>query len=89
MTGRNVFRAPGRWSFDLALAKRIEIKGGHALGLRLELYNPLNHANLYVDTSSADVGTTAVIAAVRGATSTLGVSGDGQRRFQVGCRYEF
>jgi hypothetical protein len=89
MTARNVFRAPGRWNLDLAFAKRIEIKGSHALQLRLELYNPLQHANLYVDTSTADVRSNMVITAVRGATSTLGVAGDGQRRFQIACKYEF
>jgi hypothetical protein len=89
MTSRNEFRAPGRWNLDVAFDKRVELKGGHALRLRLELYNPLKHANLYVDTSSADVSANTIITAVGGATSTLGVAGDGQRRFQVACKYEF
>ncbi len=89
MTARNAFRAPGRWNLDVAFDKRVELKGGHALRLRLELYNPLKHANLYVDTSSADISANTIITAVGGATSTLGVAGDGQRRVQVACKYEF
>jgi outer membrane receptor protein involved in Fe transport len=89
MTGRNVFRAPGRWNLDVAFDKRLELRAGHALRVRLELYNPLKHANLYIDTSSADISANTIITAVGGATSTLGVAGDGQRRFQVACKYEF
>lgn len=89
MTARNAFRAPGRWNLDVAFSKLVELKSGHALRLRVELYNPLKHANLYVDTSSADISSNQYITAVGGATSALGVSGDGQRRFQVACKYEF
>lgn len=89
MTARNAFRAPGRWNLDVVLSKRFELKGNHGLRLRVELYNPLKHANLYVDTSSADISANDVITAVGGATSTLGVAGDGQRRFQVAAKYEF
>ncbi len=89
MTARNAFRAPGRWNLDVVLSKRLALRSGHALLLRVELYNPLKHANLYVDTSSADISANDVITAVGGATSTLGVAGDGQRRFQVAAKYEF
>ena len=70
-------------------SKRLELRSGHALQLRVELYNPLKHANLYVDTSSADISANEIIMATGGATSTLGVSGDGQRRIQIAVKYEF
>jgi len=89
MTARNAFRAPGRWNMDVVFSKRLELRNSHALQLRVELYNPLKHANLYVDTSSADISANQIITAVGGATSTLGVAGDGQRRIQVACKYEF
>jgi outer membrane receptor protein involved in Fe transport len=89
MTARNVFRAPGRWNLDTVFAKRFHLNRGQALQLRFELYNPFKHANLYVDSSSADISSFSAVTAVRGYTTNLGLVGDGQRRFQLGIKYEF
>jgi hypothetical protein len=56
MSGRDLFRAPGFWNFDLAVLKNTKITERFSLQLRAELFNVFNHANLYVIGTSADVG---------------------------------
>ena len=89
MTARNAFRAPGRWNLDTVFAKRFRFNRGQAVQLRFELYNPFKHANLYVDSSATDISANSAVTAVKGYTTNLGIVGDGQRRFQLGIKYEF
>ena len=54
MTGRNVFRTPGVWNIDLGVYKNNRWTERLSTQLRFEMYNAMNHANLYVDTGNAD-----------------------------------
>jgi outer membrane receptor protein involved in Fe transport len=80
MTPRNAFRGPGYWNTDLGLSKRVRFMDRYAVQLRLEAYNVFNHPNLFpqVDYPSADVA----------AGEILGYK-DGNRRMQVGAKFEF
>ncbi len=60
-----------------------------ALQLRFEVYNVLNHADLYLNDGSADISAGPLVTAFRRFTNTAGVPGDGQRRLQVGAKLEF
>ncbi len=55
MDGRNKYRGPGFWNVDMGLYKRIRFSEKYTLQLRAEVFNLLNHANLYVDYGSPDV----------------------------------
>ena len=89
MSERSAFRKPGRFNLDASLAKRFRFADRLALQLRLEVYNVLNHANLYIDPASADISSGTVITAFRGFSDSGGIAGDGQRRIQLGARFEF
>jgi hypothetical protein len=62
-----------------------------AANVRIEIYNVLNHANLYVMDDSTDVSPSTQTLAVRGCTgpSGYGRPGDGQRRIQLGLKFVF
>jgi len=89
MTARNAFRRPGRWNLDATLSKRFRFGDRTALQLRFEVYNVLNHANLYLNDGSADISAGPLVTAFKGFTNTAGVPGDGQRRIQLGAKLEF
>jgi len=55
MSKRNAFRGPGLWNLDGALYKNFHVKEGKSIQLRLEVYNALNHANLFVSGGDAEV----------------------------------
>jgi outer membrane receptor protein involved in Fe transport len=57
MSGRNAFRAPGWWNLDFGLYKDTKVSERISLQLRAEVFNIFNHANLYVNGITADVGT--------------------------------
>jgi outer membrane receptor protein involved in Fe transport len=88
---RNGFRAPGLWNVDAVFSKRVGMGGGRALQLRLETYNLFNHANLFVRQDGVDVSSSTQILAFRGDTGPRdgAVQGDGQRRIQLGIRFDF
>jgi hypothetical protein len=68
MTGRNTFRQPGRWDFNLGLYKNFKLpREGTSLQFRSEFYNVFNHSNLYADIGSADISSTSYIGALYGA----------------------
>src|SRR5206468_10973799 len=48
MSGRNAFRAPGAWTFNLSLAKTFSLTERFKLDLRAEAFNIFNHSNLYL-----------------------------------------
>jgi hypothetical protein len=56
MTGRNAFRGPGSWNVDLGIYKLFYLGERFRLQFRGELYNAFNHANLYAQTGSNDIG---------------------------------
>ncbi|HXU35127.1 MAG TPA: TonB-dependent receptor [Blastocatellia bacterium] len=78
MSKRNAFRAPGVWNLDAALYKNIQVKEGMRIQLRLETYNLLNHANLFVSGGEAEVNTGFVPA-----------SFDGRRNIQLAGKFIF
>jgi hypothetical protein len=91
MTERNIFRRPGRWNMDAVFSKRF--KTGDRLGgqFRLEVYNLFNHANLYVRDIETDISASTEILAFRGDTGVGdgAPAGDGQRRIQLGFRFDW
>jgi len=91
MTARNDFRRPGRWNLDASIGKRFRFGKTMAANVRIEIYNVLNHANLYVMDAATDVSGSTQILAVRGYTGPAGYGrpGDGQRRMQLGLKFEF
>jgi outer membrane receptor protein involved in Fe transport len=78
MTTRNAFRGPGFWNADLGLSKRIRFADRYAVQLRFEAYNLFNHPNMYAQISAAD----ASIGEITGYK-------DGNRRIQLGAKFEF
>jgi outer membrane receptor protein involved in Fe transport len=69
MTGRNTFRAPGAWNLDVGVYKTTAVTERVKIQLRAEMFNALNHSNLYVDTSGVDVSSGANVFAKRGVTT--------------------
>jgi len=55
MTGRNAFRGPGAWNFDLAAAKSFAVTERVKVEFRAEGFNIFNHHNLYVNAAAANV----------------------------------
>jgi hypothetical protein len=79
MLGRNTVYTRGDWNLNAGLYKTARLTEKASLELRLELYNTLNHANFYVNTSDADVSS---FAAVDGYFN-------GNRNLQLGARLTF
>ena len=79
MTERDAFRGPGAWNVDLSLSKRFRFGDRYAVQLRVEAYNLFNHANMYVNAGNADVASFATITGYK----------DGNRRIQLGAKFEF
>lgn len=78
MTERDAFRGPGVWNVDFSLSKRVRF-GTQAVQIRVEAYNLFNHANMYVRSGNADVASFDTITGFK----------DGNRRVQLGLKYEF
>jgi hypothetical protein len=83
MTKRNQFRGPGRYFLDMSLTKRFRFGNHYALQLRAEAYNILNHSNLYLLGSTADVASGSFVGAARGQAV------EDVRRLQFGAKFEF
>jgi hypothetical protein len=79
MSGRNVFRTPGTWNLNAAIAKTTKINERFSAQLRLEMYNFFNHPNLYVDTGNADIAGLNQITSYR----------SGNRNIQLGFKLLF
>lgn len=73
---------------DLLEARPLRYRG---LQLRLETYNLFNHANLFVRQDGVDMSASTRILAFRGGTGPGdgAMQGDGQRRIQLGIRFDF
>jgi hypothetical protein len=91
LSGRNLFRMPGFWNYDAALAKKFSIGERYGLELRAEAFNLFNHSNMYVSTGTNDVaagdvtGQFGVRQAVNPAT---GLTFD-RRSLQLGVKFTF
>jgi outer membrane receptor protein involved in Fe transport len=71
MTGRNVFRQPGAWDFNLGAYKSFKLpKEGTSIQFRAEFYNVFNHSNLYADVTSTDISSSTTVPALKGASGT-------------------
>ena len=75
MSGRNTFRSPGFYELDLGVHKNFQITETIKVQFRGEAFNLMNHANLYVLGSGAELqgvdptdGGTSSINACRGCT---------------------
>jgi hypothetical protein len=78
MTRRNAFRGPGFWNVDMGLYKRIHFTERYSLQLRAEVFNLLNHPNLYTDYTSNDVSSSNVLSYK-----------DGRRNVQLAVKFIF
>ena len=79
MTKRNAFRGPGLWNVDMGLSKRVRFNDKYAVQFRIEAYNLFNHANMFVQSGDADVSSFDKIYGNK----------DGNRRLQLGFKFEF
>ena len=79
MTERNAFRGPGAWNVDFSLSKRARLSDKYAVQFRVEAYNVFNHANMFARTGDADISS----------TNFIGGFEDGNRRVQLGLKFEF
>jgi hypothetical protein len=103
MTGRNAFRGPGAWNFDLAAAKSFAVTQRVKAEFRAEAFNVFNHHNMYVNAAAANVaafggtpvpGTVSDPIVITGSKGGLGSSAIGgnhdERRFvQLAMRVNF
>ena len=95
MTKRNSLRQPGIWNVDAMLAKRFAMGGRAGIQVRFEAYNILNHANLFIRQAETDISAAEddkfEILAFRGDTGDDdgAPEGDGQRRIQIGLRFDW
>jgi hypothetical protein len=67
MTRRNEFRGPGIWNLDAGVSRNVRLSERYSLQLRGEMFNALNHANLYIAPGTQDV-TSGFIGAFKGVT---------------------
>lgn len=96
MVGRNAFRGPGAWNFDLAVSKAFAITEQIKMEFRAEGFNILNHHNFYVNGFVADVanfaaGDPVIITEKKGGLGVLANGGNhDERRFgQFAIRFTF
>src|SRR5262249_14088105 len=97
MVGRNTFRGPGIWHFNMGVYKDFPVKEGVKVQFRAESYNLFNHSNLYIVYSNLDIGSGAeFITATRGirndstaVTSTVENGRIENRNFQFALKVIF
>jgi hypothetical protein len=79
MTKRDAFRGPGAWFLDMSFGKRFRFGSRQAVHVRMDVFNLLNHANMLVHSENADVSSFSTITGYK----------DGNRRAQLGFKFEF
>ena len=85
MTRRNQFRGPGLWNLDAGVSRNVKLNERYSLQLRAELFNALNHANLYIAPGTQDVANGFV-----GATKGVTPNGNIERRnVQLAVKFIF
>ncbi len=88
MAGRNTFRQPGYWDFNLGAYKSFKLpKEGVSLQFRAEFYNLFNHSNLYADISQQDISSTTFIPAYFGGKA--GTTAAERRNIQFAMKFIF
>ena len=85
MTRRNQFRGPGIWNLDAGVSRNVKLNERYSLQLRAELFNALNHANLYIVPGTLDV-TSGFVGATRGVTPNGNVE---RRNVQLALKFIF
>ncbi|MBZ5495536.1 MAG: TonB-dependent receptor [Acidobacteriia bacterium] len=86
MSGRNIFRQPGAWDFNLGAYKNFKLpKEGTSLQFRAEMYNVFNHSNLYADITSVDISSNSYVPALKGLTGTAAE----RRNIQFALKFVF
>ena len=86
MTGRNAFRGPGAWNYDMAVDKQFPLREHMNLEFRAEGFDLLNHHNFYTNTTNlAYFGPTTSpieVNLLKGGLGTLATGGNhDERRF--------
>jgi Carboxypeptidase regulatory-like domain/TonB-dependent Receptor Plug Domain len=79
MTDRNAFRGPGYWNVNLGLYKTVSFSERYKLQLRAETFNVFNHANLFINGGTVDLGSSSEVTASR----------DGRRNIQLAVKFLF
>jgi hypothetical protein len=85
MTRRNQFRGPGLWNLDMGVSRNVKLNERYSLQLRGELFNALNHANLYIAPGTQDVSS-GFVGAVKGVTPNGNVE---RRNVQLALKFIF
>jgi hypothetical protein len=85
MTTRNQFRGPGLWNLDAGVSRNVRLSERYSLQLRAELFNALNHANLYIAPGTQDVSS-GFVGAVKGITPNGNVE---RRNVQLAVKFIF
>ncbi len=85
MTKRNQFRGPGLRNLDAGLSRNVRLNERYSLQLRAEVFNALNHANLYIAPGTQDVSS-GFVGAVKGVTPNGNVE---RRNVQLALKFLF
>jgi hypothetical protein len=85
MTKRNQFRGPGIWNIDAGVSRNVRLNERYSLQLRAELFNALNHANLYIAPGTQDVSS-GFVGAIKGVTPNGNVE---RRNVQLAVKFIF
>jgi hypothetical protein len=89
MNARNAFRGPGFWNVDVSIAKTFFVGERYKLQFRGELYNALNHANLFLASGGGDVDVSgnSFVDAQKGGINNSTINS--HRNVQLALRLEF
>jgi hypothetical protein len=71
MNARNVFRGPGFWNLDLGVYKTFFFGERWKLQFRGEMYNLVNHANLFLNAGDSDVSSYSYMDAFKSGNRTV------------------
>ena len=85
MSKRDAFRGPGWWNLDLGFYKDTKLSERFNLQLRAESFNILNHANLYTEGLTADVGSSNTVDACYGCSGSV----SDRRQIQLAAKLIF
>jgi outer membrane receptor protein involved in Fe transport len=89
---RNSYRGPGRWNVDASVFKIFNLTERYKLQVRADAFNIFNHADLFINGSSADVSANLIFDAdgnVIGNNSSVKAFKSGIRFAQVELRFTF
>jgi hypothetical protein len=87
--GRNSWRSPGNYTFDLGVHKNFKFGERYTVQLRGEFYNILNHHNFYVVPGNADIAEVSAIQAIKGSPGGSPSATDERRNIQLALRLDF